>query len=107
MSGAGLRRNGGDPPPPEPSREQEDSIDLEQWFAEGHSSEAAEGRSWEILEEEQQEEGEAPGERQLTHSVSLDSIPDPTSPKTRWAFRVLEQRAQGQKAEINCRSDIE
>lgn len=32
-----------------PSREEEDHIDLEQWFEEGHSSEAAEEKSWEIL----------------------------------------------------------
>ena len=37
-------------PAPESFQEQEDSIDLEQWFAEGHSSD---GRSWEILDGEQ------------------------------------------------------
>ena len=83
---------------------------MEQWFAEGHSSE---GRSWEILDGEQLGE-ETLEERGLTDSPSLGSIHAHTHththtfPKSLRAQKVSEQKPQRLQTQITRRrSDVD
>lgn len=73
-------------PSPDAAEEEGGSLDLQQGFEEseeGHSAEIDKQRSWNMLEEEG---GIATG--QPADPLSLESISDPLSPRTRCSLRV-------------------